>query len=431
MTALMARADLGGDAWWADVAASGTPLLEAGTGPDGAIDVVFLWRQQGCETQVYIDVWSHTPHPAQGPTALMKIAGTDVWQWRTRLPADWRGSYFLVPAGQADGAPDTGERRAMRHWWIALMARAATADPLNRLPPHGGAWGVRLSALLLPDAPVHPAWRAARDVPPQGRLLEVRWASALLDTVRPVWVYRSGALQNCRNSGNSGNSGDTADTADLPLAILLDGQYWARQMPLFSALDVLTAAGDLPPAVYLLIDAISPERRAHELPCHAPFWRAVHEELLPQVMTQVMPDRLPGLTVVAGQSYGGLAALYAALHWPQRYQGVLSQSGSFWWPDAESVNGWLAGQVGAGHLRAPSLNIVLQAGCYEDDMLETSRVMAAALRDTGHRVAYYEVRGGHDWLCWRDGLLDGLCRLLGPGPRGQQCNERTTTTIDK
>ncbi|MEX0632289.1 alpha/beta hydrolase-fold protein [Serratia ureilytica] len=41
-------------------------------------------------------------------------------------------------------------------------------------------------------------------------------------------------------------------------------------------------------------------------------------------------------TVVAGR-YGGLAALYAGLHWPARFGHVLSQSGSFWWPTVQFV----------------------------------------------------------------------------------------------
>ena len=60
-------------------------------------------------------------------------------------------------------------------------------------------------------------------------------------------------------------------------------------------------------------------------------------------------------TVVAGQSYGGLAAMYAGLHWPARFGRILSQSGSFWWPNVRLVThfseaeeqemGWLTGQV--------------------------------------------------------------------------------------
>ncbi|MBA1936014.1 prolyl oligopeptidase family serine peptidase, partial [Escherichia coli] len=84
--------------------------------------------------------------------------------------------------------------------------------------------------------------------------------------------------------------------------------------------------------VYVLIDAIDTTHRAHELPCNADFWLAVQQELLPQVKAIAPFSDRADRTVVAGQSFGGLSALYAGLHWPERFGCVLSQSGSYWWP---------------------------------------------------------------------------------------------------
>lgn len=103
-------------------------------------------------------------------------------------------------------------------------------------------------------------------------------------------------------------------------------------MPVWSPLAALTREGRLPPAVYLLIDAIDNQRRGVELPCHRDFWLAVQEELLPLVHGYAPFNDRPDRTVVAGQSFGGLAAMFAALNWPQRFGCVLSQSGSYWWP---------------------------------------------------------------------------------------------------
>ncbi len=104
-------------------------------------------------------------------------------------------------------------------------------------------------------------------------------------------------------------------------------------MPVWSPpLAALTREGRLPPAVYLLIDAIDNQRRGVELPCHRDFWLAVQEELLPLVHGYAPFSDRPDRTVVAGQSFGGLAAMFAALNWPQRFGCVLSQSGSYWWP---------------------------------------------------------------------------------------------------
>lgn len=38
--------------------------------------------------------------------------------------------------------------------------------------------------------------------------------------------------------------------------------------------------------------------------------------------------------------------------------------------------------------------------------------MAGCLTASGHAVMLQEFVGGHDWLCWREGLLEGLALLL-------------------
>jgi enterochelin esterase family protein len=383
---LLDRPDLGSAAWWADVAAAGTPLRRAAA--HGEVELAFLWRGADCAA-VCIDVYSHTPHPVAQRTHLQRVGTTDVWLWRTALPADWRGSYFLLPLRAGQDAPT--ERAAIRRWWIDLMERQASADPFNPLPSHGTGWGVPLSPLLLAEAPVHEGWRAAPDA---AGLTVRRWHSDRLDKVRDVWCLRTGPSD-----------------AVPALVLMLDGQYWARQMPIAGALGRLTEQGALPPAVYVLVDAVSPTLRGQELPCNEAFWLAVREELLPQVYPYA-PD--PRRTVVAGQSYGGLAALYAALRWPDCFGCALSQSGSFGWPaPARTVgDGWLAQPVRAGLGGGARIRALLEVGCYETEMTGVNRAMASALADAGHAVRYREVRGGHDWICWRDGLLEGLAQLL-------------------
>ena len=417
--ALLARPDLGGDAWWECVRQAGTPLYRPLDG--GEIEVSFLWRDpmggaaQSDYRRVYLDVYSHTPHPTEQLTSMHRLGHGDVWLWQTRLPDDWCGSYFLMPAKNHELPPavSSDAAGAVRRWWIGLMATNAGADPLNRRPSHGGAWGLPLASICLPNAATHPAWRA----PPaalRGTLQQRRWRSARLGNERDVWIYSSAT--GAHHAGT--------EAADLPLVVLLDGHYWARHMPLFGALDALTASAALAPAVYLLVDALDAGQRARELPCNPEFWLALQQELLPQMHALQAFTSAASRTVVAGQSYGGLAALYAALHWPARFGLVLSQSGSFWWPGAavetntnmDGAEGWLTRQVGAGVGTGPGsgtgLRILLEVGCYETDMIADNRAMRAALEAAGHALAYREFRGGHDGMCWRDGLLSGLSRLL-------------------
>lgn len=118
--------------------------------------------------------------------------------------------------------------------------------------------------------------------------------------------------------------------------------------------------------------------------------------------------------MVAGQSFGGLAALYAGLNWPQRFGCVLSQSGSYWWPHrGGQQEGLLIEQLKAGEKTARGLRIVLEAGRNEPLILRANQAIYAELH-TQQPVIWRQVDGGHDALCWRGGLTQGLMTLWQP-----------------
>ncbi len=143
----------------------------------------------------------------------------------------------------------------------------------------------------------------------------MQWHSERLDNSRRVWIL---------------TIGDEAPE-ERPLAILLDGQFWAENMPVWPALASLTHQRLLPGAVYLLIDAIDTQHRSRvALQCRLLAGGAAGTVAASQSRDAFSDDA--GRTVVAGQSFGGLSALYAGLNWPTRFGCVLSQSGSFWWP---------------------------------------------------------------------------------------------------
>ena len=287
------------------------------------------------------------------------------------------------------------DRAALREGWRKLLPRAV-ADPLNAQSWRGGR-GHPVSALEMPGAPPQPGWQATDTFFTPPHLLH--WQSPRLQNRRRVWVYATGEAQG----------------AERPLAILLDGQFWAESMPVWPALAALTNARQLPPAVYVLIDAIDNAQRSQELPCNADFWLAVQEELLPQV-SEIAPfsDRADR-TVVAGQSFGGLSALYAALHWPTRFGCVLSQSGSYWWPHRGGEGeGLLIQQLKQGEIGPQGLRIVLEAGVREPLIFRTNQTLLSLLQQTQQRVFWRQVDGGHDALCWRGGLTAGLITLWQP-----------------
>ncbi len=398
----MVNSSTGSDAWW-----------ESKTGPQVVREgenyrATFYWRDPaGTQNssplrRVWLYITGVTDHHQNAtPQTLQRLADTDIWQGDVLLPPGWRGSYCFIPSAREDDFSaavflnDAPDRAALREGWRRLLPHAV-ADPLNPQSWKGGR-GHAVSALEMPDAPCQPGWTTPADVgtPPQ----PISWRSARLGNVRRVWIFTTGEENNPQR----------------PLAILLDGQFWAESMPVWSPLTAVTRQGQLPAAVYVLIDAIDTAHRSVELPCNADFWLAVQEELLPQVYARAPFTDNPAATLVAGQSFGGLSALYAALHWPQRFGCVLSQSGSYWWPHrGGQQQGELIAQLARGDVRPQGLRIVLEAGEREPIILRAGQAMREQLRKSGQTVEWRQVTGGHDALCWRGGLTAGLIHLWQP-----------------
>ncbi|RLM24493.1 enterochelin esterase [Brenneria alni] len=410
--ALLSSSSAGDDRWWQQIAGIGTPLVESLS--EKQVYITFFWRDpdgdehHSAVQQVYIDINGITDHHSVMPQSLQRLPGTDVWFWSLTIEAQWRGSYCLIPITREQLPPEfhgdeTQRDQQQREWWCSLFSYAI-ADPLNPLKPYNTHWDYPLSAAHMPAAPAQQAWRqwdsGTAPAPDPRRLAFFQWQSEQLGNRRRIWLYTTGV-----------NEAEAA----RPLVIVLDGQKWAEELPLFSALDAETANGSLPPAVWLFIDVIDMECREQELTCNADFWLAVQAELLPLAAGYAAFSDDPDLTVVSGQSYGGLSALYAGLFWPQRFGRVLTQSGSFWWPHFTTrpgrESGWLTEQVQQGAGGQTPLTIFQEAGNREEGINVVNQQMYQALIAAGHRVNYRVYEGGHDSLCWRGGLIDG-CRWL-------------------
>ncbi len=390
----------GSEAWW-----------QAKDGPERErhqenYRVTFWWRDPAGtqKTSTVKRVWLYVTgvtdhHQNARPQSLERIPDTDVWQWQGEFSPEWRGSYCFIPSdNENDFASavfegDQPDRMALREGWRKLLPHAVS-DPLNAQSWRGGR-GHAVSALEMPEAPVQPGWNHPDT--PYKKPVCTEWHSARLKNRRRVWVFTTGD-----------------ESPERPLAVLLDGQFWAESMPVWPALASLTHEGKLPPAVYVLIDVIDTAHRSRELPCNPDFWLAVQDELLPQVKSMAPFSDRADHTVVVGQSFGGLSSLYAGLNWPQRFGCILSQSGSYWWPHrGAQQDGLLIEQLKAGDKTARGLRIVLEAGRNEPLILRANQAILAELY-TQQPVFWRQVDGGHDALCWRGGLTQGLMTLWQP-----------------
>ncbi|MFE6286379.1 enterochelin esterase [Streptomyces sp. NPDC057877] len=375
--------------FWARVRQQGTPLV--GPDPEGGADhraVTWLWR--GTPATRAVQVLPNKLGDPRDPAGnlMARLPGTDVWHWTLRLRHDWRGTYDLY-VDEGDGpAPGTGTPE----YWRWLRTRRRT-DPFNaRTLPH--RWEPEpVPYAELPAAPKTADWTPRPGVP-QGTLTDHELTSTRLGGTRRVWLYAP----------------PHRTPEPLPVLVLLDGEHWGPRLGLGHLLDNLIADGRLPPVAAVLPEAVDEATRWVELSCRPEYVAFLTGELLPWAAGRLPLTDDPARTVVAGQSLGGLTAAYAAVAAPHRFGNVLVQSGSFWWPVGPDPE-WLTRAIGA--LPPTPVRFRLSFGEQEWVALPAARRLRDALA-AGHRhVSYREFNGGHDYLCWRTELSDGLVELLG------------------
>ncbi|MFA3875411.1 enterochelin esterase [Streptomyces sp. MMCC 100] len=380
----------GTEGFWEDIRERGTPLV----GPDPLGDserraVTFLWR--GTPTTRAVQVLPNKLGDPRDPAGnLMEhVPGTDVWHWTLRLRHDWRGTYDLYVDEGGEPAPGTAA------YWRRLRTRRR-GDPYNsRALPHrwdGGA----VPYAELPAAPNAADW-APRPGVPHGTLSEHAVVSARLGGSRRVWLYEP--------------PGGAREQDGLPVLVLLDGEHWGPRLGLAHLLDNLIADGRVPPLAAVLPEAVDEATRWAELSCRPEYVDFLARELLPWAAGRLPLTDDPARTVVAGQSLGGLTAAYAAVAAPQRFGNALVQSGSFWWPVGPEAE-WLTRALAEGP--RPPVRFRLSFGTQEWVALPAARRLRDTLASIGcHDASYREFNGGHDYLCWRTELADGLVELLG------------------
>ncbi|MEU3353989.1 enterochelin esterase [Streptomyces sp. NPDC037389] len=384
------------DAFWAQAATHGTPLVEPDPeGHDAWRLVTFLWRDDPTSPASHVLALLHTVTDKDrhahdlAPHLMAKVPGTDVWAISHRLRADHRASYqFSVHRGTREDALRTDRRS-----WLRVLDEALP-DPLAAGVPLAARDGRNPSSVLaLPDAPAQD-WAAARESIPRGKRID--------------------AETDGRRVGVHLPAGHTADDGPYSVAVLLDGEMWGPVLDFGATLDNLHHEGRIPPTVTLMVETMGRDRRMADLSCSEEFVDWLADVLLPWAAREYGLTGDPARTVVAGQSAGGLTAAFAAFHRPERFGNALSQSGSFWWPDGTEFDGgseWLTRQF-ATHEKLP-VRFHLEVGLQEWMLLPQNRHLRNVLEARGYDVAYREFNGGHDYACWRGGLADGLVGLLG------------------
>ena len=382
------------ETFWQEIMAEGAPLIEAIEGDPDHHFVTFLWRERA-ETHKVV-VWggpAGLDHPENNQ--MTRLLDTDLWYRTYRVETDVRGAYSFSVDDAMSRAGDEAASNSRRY----------ITDPLNLQVTDD----LSLSLLELPDAPQQP-WCVPHPETKKGQLELCHLQSQMLNAERRFWVYTPVDYQPC---------GDP-----YGLLLVFDGARYISLASLPTTLDNLVDAGKIAPLVTVLLDHSYLEERNRELACHQPFVDFLTQELMPWVHEHYHVTTNPAQTIVAGSSFGGLAAAFVGLRAPEIFGNVLSQSGSFWWgsnkdpgeaEESHLPQEWIIQQFIAAP-RLP-LRFSFEVGLKEDwgwmHMVTANRHLRDVLILKGYEVDYAEFNGYHLFVSWRGSFADRLIALVG------------------
>jgi enterochelin esterase-like enzyme len=408
------------EAFWKEIAAQGTPLVEP-FGADGKYQLVtFLWRSTH-ETRNVLVLGSFWGVGAPDAYSMHQIPDSDVWYLTLKLPSGARFTYQLSPNDPMtfDG-PRADQRAATR------QADPLSLNPLSACPPDTSKFRCQSVAELTGAAPQ--PWLVTKPGIAEGRVEKQSIKSSIQKVDRPFSVYTPANYK--------------ANGPPNALLILFDGEDLSSDTFRLTTMNNLIAASKIPPTVAVFVENL-PRRRLVDLVANPEFADFLAAELVPWIRAHYNVSKDAAKVVVGGFSAGGLAAPYVALRHPEIFGNVLSVSGAFWW--SPEHNGGVCGarcpdsggRGGDGSrdattegnfmvkqfLASPKLPLrfYLAAGTFERDtsgeggnILETTRHLRDVLLAKGYEVYYQQFVGGHDGISWRGKFADGLIALLGP-----------------
>jgi enterochelin esterase-like enzyme len=308
---------------------------------------------------------------------LHRVGKTAWWMLTIDLPRRSRIEYKLVV------------RRHGHEEWLL--------DPRNERiahDPFGGNSVVHMTGYEEPD------WSLPQPDVARGTFETFSFHSRALQSQREVRIYLPPRYRPNRRHR---------------LLLLHDGDDYVRYSRLASVLDNLITRWEVPP---LVVGLLNPWDRLSEYAAdqrHAAF---VVEELLPEIERRypVIPE--PGGRCLGGASFGGVASLATAWYYPNTFDMLLLQSGSFAFTDiGQHTRGPVFDPVVRfmnrfrDSMGKPAKRFYLSCGVYESLIYE-NRSLAPLLQSAGFQVKFEESRDGHNWENWRDRLRNGLTWLF-------------------
>ncbi|WP_346845094.1 alpha/beta hydrolase-fold protein [uncultured Rothia sp.] len=196
------------------------------------------------------------------------------------------------------------------------------------------------------------------------------------------------------------------------LLIVCDGQTYVEEYPLWPVLDsAMTKHSPTSSTALMLIEPTASLTRNHFLGDQNYLADWLVSIGLPWARTkfEIPPAER---CIIAGGSLGGLAASQVVRKIPRSISKAIVQSGAFWWFDG--AKGEQEGQILQNWLTDPfpsGIEIFHEVGKYEGYLMSWNLAFEEILsaQNVNHTSRIY--CGGHDYACWRHGIIEALSAL--------------------
>jgi enterochelin esterase-like enzyme len=209
---------------------------------------------------------------------------------------------------------------------------------------------------------------------------------------------------------------------DYPLVICHDGSDYLRYAALRTVLDNLITRHEVAPVIVAFVDGGA---RNIEYGAHPDHPRFIVDEVLPAIEARYRIEPGAENRGLMGASFGAVASAWTAWNRPHVFGRLLLQSGSFVYTDVgrhdrgplwdgvvRFVNAWRH-RPEALFADPAQARVFMSCGVFES-LIQYNRGLAPLLRRAEVPVRFIEARDGHNWICWRDRLREGLSWLF-PG----------------
>ena len=403
--------------FWKEIEKLGTPIFEKFEGDDKHNLITFIVREDKDVKNIVCNSYLANEDIKEG--LLEKIEDTNIYFKSYKILKGIRDTYNFSKNNPLE-PKDPIEN-------IIQYKDLVFTDPCNLKETFWKADGIYMpwNEIISPDAPPQP-WYGERSNVEHGNIEEFMSYSKILNTKRQIFVYTPPNYSK--------------DHVPYHFLLLFDGIIFEEMAKVSSTLDNLIADDKIPPIIAIMVQNFmdtSLARRARELPPNPKFEEYIINELLPWGYKKFNITSNPSYSIVAGASYGGIASAFIAFKHSEIFGNVLSMSGTYswypgaefwlsridefedfehWWTKEDEKEGeWLALQFAQSE-RLP-LKFYLDVGVLEymdpTNLFIANRHFRTVLQAKGYPFSYVEFLGGHDFVCWRGSIADGLIYLIG------------------